>query len=252
MNKAVKAKGYTIAVDMWSTGCVTAALLTGYSPFSSSSLCESGSIAEEMFLQTAAECDLHRLDNDKEWQLVGDPPKDFVRGLLTLDEVERMTAAEALSHKWFSNPHHKETFDALYKKAIGVWKPTLQPTNLIKIIGRETKNSKFFAFAVDEMYMMSIPRLTVLRNLQKCASPPNCSTPLSPTIAHAIRTCSACSIRREKRKESCQPSMRIRIARNMRRSHRRLKLFAPKVAQKLGLELVRTLEKSCQSSRSLR
>ena len=148
MNKAVKAKGYTMAVDMWSTGCVTAALLTGYSPFSSSSLCDSGSIAEEMFLQTAAECNLHRLDNDKIWQAVGEPPKDFVRRLLTLDEVGRMTAPEALSHNWFSNPHHKEAFDALYEKAIGPWKPTLQQANIIKNIGREAKKSKFFAAAV--------------------------------------------------------------------------------------------------------
>ena len=148
MNKAVKAKGYTMAVDMWSTGCVTAALLTGYSPFSSSSPCDSGSIAEEVFLQAAAECDLHRLDNDKGWEIVGEPPKDFVRCLLTLDEVARMTAAEALSHNWFSNPHHKATFDALYKKAVGDWKPTRQHSGLVKNIGRETKKSKFFASAV--------------------------------------------------------------------------------------------------------
>ena len=206
MNRTVKAKGYTKAVDMWSTGCVTSALLTGCSLFGSSNVSDSGAKAEEVFLRAAAECDLQRLDNGEEWKPIGQPPKDFVKRLLTLDEVVRMTASEALDHHWFSHPHYKENFDALYKKAVGVWKPRLAPTGLIKKIGHDTKKSKFFFPAVLQILNTYLWRLIMSRILQNYANLTNYSLLSSLITPHAIKMYYACSTL-ERKRNPCQRSM---------------------------------------------
>ena len=112
---------------MWSLGCVTAALLTGASPFEISESQYAGGNTDDAILQAAAECKLHKLSTAPEWERVGRRPKAFVKGLLTLDENERLTAQQALNHEWFTNEYHKTAFDAVYANAIRSWKPrTLQ------------------------------------------------------------------------------------------------------------------------------
>ncbi|OAX83620.1 CAMK/CAMK1 protein kinase [Emergomyces africanus] len=109
-------KGYTKAVDMWSLGCLTVVLLTGGSPFTDQ---ETGKYSQDM----AINCDLSTLEHEEDWQRVGLSAKDFVRKLLVLDEDARMTAAQALLHKWFTNLTYKKEFDELYQRAAQQWKP---------------------------------------------------------------------------------------------------------------------------------
>ena len=120
-NHLVKEKGYTKAVDMWSLGCVVITLLTGAPPFPKSQGSSIRLCAEESVFNTPAEYRLDRLDSVTEWGTISRRAKSFVMALLLLDERKRMTAAEALKHEWFTNRHHRASFDAVYARAICRW-----------------------------------------------------------------------------------------------------------------------------------
>lgn len=111
-------------MDLWSLGCVTVVLLTGGSPFTDP-------ITKVYSQKLAHECDLKTLSLDEDWIKVGDRPKDFVRGLLILNEEERMTAKQALTHEWFTNESHKEEFEKVYKRAVKDWTPRASKGSII-------------------------------------------------------------------------------------------------------------------------
>ncbi|PGH01973.1 CAMK protein kinase [Blastomyces parvus] len=111
-----KGRGYTKAVDMWSLGCLTVVLLTGGSPFID---LETGQYSHAM----ARNCDLSALEQEEDWRRVGLRAKDFVRKLLILDENVRMTAEDAVSHKWFTNPTYNAEFVELYRRVEKQWRP---------------------------------------------------------------------------------------------------------------------------------
>ena len=117
---------------MWSVGCVTAALLTGASPFDISDLSSVKGNSNDAILRAAAECKLHKLSTTPEWERVGRRPKAFVKGLLALDENKRMTAQQALDHEWFTNKYHKIAFDAVYDYAVKNWKPRILHGEIIE------------------------------------------------------------------------------------------------------------------------
>ena len=150
-NQQVKERGYTKAVDMWSLGCVAIALLTGAPPFAKSRGSDSRLCAEESVLKTSAEYNLDKLDSIPEWNAVGRRAKGFVKALLLLDERKRMTAPEALSHEWFTNVHHKASFDAVYDRAIHDWKPTKPRSDIVEKIDRGLK-SKTLSKNVHDSY----------------------------------------------------------------------------------------------------
>ena len=110
----VKEIGYTKAVDLWSLGCVTVVLLTGGYPFFEAG---SGEYSERL----ASDCNLDVLEKSQSWRDVGARPKAFVKGLLVLDERQRMTAKESLTHEWFTNDAHRTDFEELYRRAIRHW-----------------------------------------------------------------------------------------------------------------------------------
>ena len=132
VNKLVKEKGYTKAVDMWSLGCVTVALLTGVSPFAKSSD-DTLHTCEDIY-RAAADCNLANVDKLPQWQQLNQRAKDFVDGLLTLDESARMTALQALNHPWYSNQIHKQLYDDVYSKATKDWKPRARQADVIETI----------------------------------------------------------------------------------------------------------------------
>lgn len=131
-NTLVKDKGYTKAVDMWSLGCVTAALHTGASPFSTTRTTNDRRSTREIIIQAAAACNLGRIDGGPEWHHVGHRAKSFVKELLVLDENVRMTAEKALNHPWFTNVYQKNFFDAVYRKAISGWKAKKPQANILE------------------------------------------------------------------------------------------------------------------------
>ena len=121
INKTVLKQGYTKAVDMWSLGTVTSAILAGRSLFVKSQAADQRRDSGEAIKEASAMCDLYELDNGVEWEDVSFQAKDFVKKLLVLHEEERMTAVQALKHEWFTNKYYQDDFDALYRHAIKDW-----------------------------------------------------------------------------------------------------------------------------------
>jgi serine/threonine protein kinase len=111
-----KTGGYTKAVDLWSLGCVAVILLTGASAFTDPT-------TQQYSALLAKQCNLQSLQQSRDWKTVRQRPRNFVERLLVLAEDQRMTAAEALEHDWFSNDFHKTNFEELYKRAIKHWRP---------------------------------------------------------------------------------------------------------------------------------
>ncbi|GIJ85719.1 hypothetical protein Asppvi_004581 [Aspergillus pseudoviridinutans] len=108
--------GYTKAVDLWSLGCVATVLLTGEPPFSSP-------LPEQKTSQGNRQGALDGLEANLTCNMIGKRAKDFVLRLLVFDETKRMDVKQALGHCWFTNPAHKEAFEALYKRSVRDWKP---------------------------------------------------------------------------------------------------------------------------------
>jgi serine/threonine protein kinase len=133
----VKDVGYTKAVDLWSLGCVTVVLLTGgYAFFEAGS----GEYSERL----ASDCNLDALEKSQSWRDVGARPKAFVKGLLVLDEQQRMTAKESLAHEWFTNDAHRTDFEELYRRAIRHWRPRMSNGPIIELF--EADNLKDLPF----------------------------------------------------------------------------------------------------------
>ncbi|OZJ01638.1 hypothetical protein BZG36_05413 [Bifiguratus adelaidae] len=88
-------KGHGKPVDMWSIGVITYTLLCGYNPFQSDD--------EVAFLQLIKDgkYEFH----DRYWKHISDDAKDFIRKLLQPDPSARLTAEQALAHRWIT---HKE------------------------------------------------------------------------------------------------------------------------------------------------
>src|ERR1700728_1669907 len=123
----VKETGYTKAVDLWSLGCVTVVLLTGGYAFFEA---ESGEYSERL----AGDCNLDVLEKSQSWRDVGARPKAFVKGLLVLDERQRMTAKESLAHEWFTNDAHRTDFEELYRRATRHWRPRMPKEPVIELV----------------------------------------------------------------------------------------------------------------------
>ncbi|EAZ15157.1 hypothetical protein OsJ_30573 [Oryza sativa Japonica Group] len=90
---------YDPAVDMWALGCIMAEILTGGPLFDDSS--------EERMLKEMADM-RHRLESTGTCKLFDELPelsaagREVLAGMLAFNPDERMTAAEALDHRWFT------------------------------------------------------------------------------------------------------------------------------------------------------
>ncbi|KAL7576338.1 hypothetical protein ACA910_018154 [Epithemia clementina (nom. ined.)] len=89
-------KGYDQQSDMWSVGCIIFLLLSGQLPFM-------GRSQKELFRKIVA----GKYEfGDKEWEGVSDEARDLVRGLLVLDPDQRLTATQAVRHRWLKASRH--------------------------------------------------------------------------------------------------------------------------------------------------
>jgi len=84
------ATGYDKEVDLWSIGVITYLLLCGYPPFYGESLPE----VFEQILKGQFEF------NAPYWDNISNDAKDFIRKLLMVDPVKRMSAEQTLNHPW--------------------------------------------------------------------------------------------------------------------------------------------------------
>ena len=81
---------YDSSCDLWSAGCILYILLCGYPPFYGDSDAEIlGRVRKGVYSMEG-----------EEWEEVSKEAKDLIKKLICKPEV-RLTAAEALEHKWF-------------------------------------------------------------------------------------------------------------------------------------------------------
>lgn len=81
---------YDKSCDLWSAGCILYIFLCGYPPFYGE---------DDQEILRAVQLGKYDFDGD-EWEDVSDEAKDLIRKLIAKPE-RRLTADEALKHKWF-------------------------------------------------------------------------------------------------------------------------------------------------------
>lgn len=91
--EVLNAEGYDKEVDLWSIGVITYILLCGFPPFYAETV-------PEVFEQIMkAEYDYP----EEYWNEISAEGKDFIDHLLVVDPKERLTAKQALEHKWLQS-----------------------------------------------------------------------------------------------------------------------------------------------------
>jgi len=85
----VLARAYSAACDLWSLGVIAFFMLCGSHPFDA-----------ETAKAVAKKVKSANFSFDSSWELVSEDAKDFITKLLEKDASVRMTATEALEHKW--------------------------------------------------------------------------------------------------------------------------------------------------------
>lgn len=94
-------KSYTSQCDLWSLGVVAFVLLFGYMPFSGAESKQIRDIKDGNFTKKPAI-----------WGKASENCKDFVQSLLVVDPKKRMSASEALEHRWLrAQDHHEQVID---------------------------------------------------------------------------------------------------------------------------------------------
>mmetsp|Transcript_33124 Transcript_33124/g.52700 ORF Transcript_33124/g.52700 Transcript_33124/m.52700 type:complete len:567 (-) Transcript_33124:30-1730(-) len=102
----VLSKNYTSKCDMWSLGVVMFILLAGYMPFSG---------PDDVQIKKIKAANIN-WKQDK-WKNVSGPAKDFVNHLIVVLPEVRMSAEQALKHKWLTSSFEAEV-DAIDSKDI--------------------------------------------------------------------------------------------------------------------------------------
>lgn len=86
----VLAGSYDMSCDLWSAGCILYIMLCGYPPFNGDN--------DQEILKRVLEGKLQF--PEQEWSNISKEAIDLIKKLITKPE-RRITAAEALKHKWF-------------------------------------------------------------------------------------------------------------------------------------------------------
>lgn len=129
-----RTSGYSIAVDMWSIGAMTAVLLVGYGIFEGYDAGD-GLDSNQAKKRAAAKCDLSMIDRGEGgWEHVSKRAKEFVKALVILDEKARLTAKQALQHPWLNCETYADELEAIYQHAIKNWKPRARPRDIVQRI----------------------------------------------------------------------------------------------------------------------
>jgi calcium-dependent protein kinase len=91
-------KKYTAKCDIWSIGVILYILLCGYPPFNG---------ANDKQIIDAVLKGKYTLD-EPEWDDISADAKDLVRKMLEYDPSKRISAADALQHKWIKDNAKEE------------------------------------------------------------------------------------------------------------------------------------------------
>ena len=87
---------YDQMTDMWSCGCIAFLLLGGNLPFL-------GRSQKELFKKIV----VGKYEFDEDWDEVSEDAKDLVTKLLVTDPDERLSASDALKHKWLNESRQR-------------------------------------------------------------------------------------------------------------------------------------------------
>lgn len=90
--EVLMADGYTPAVDMWSVGVICYIMLCGYPPF----YAENRTNLFEIILRGSYHF------HSPYWDDISASAKDFIAQCLVVEPKGRLTAAESLKHRWFT------------------------------------------------------------------------------------------------------------------------------------------------------
>jgi calcium-dependent protein kinase len=101
----VLAGNYDVSCDMWSAGCMMYILLCGYPPFY-------GDDNNEILQMVSS--GVFDFDGE-EWDDISKEAKDLIKKLITKPE-RRLTAEEALKHKWIRSMTKKDSNKAIVKQ----------------------------------------------------------------------------------------------------------------------------------------
>eukprot|EP01127_Copromyxa_protea_P011568 TRINITY_DN2911_c0_g1_i1.p1 TRINITY_DN2911_c0_g1~~TRINITY_DN2911_c0_g1_i1.p1 ORF type:complete len:620 (-),score=129.52 TRINITY_DN2911_c0_g1_i1:76-1935(-) len=88
----IRGMSYGLEVDMWAVGVIAFVMMGGYVPFD-------GENDSEVF---ASILGLKFYFQSPEWDHVGQDGRDFIRSLLKINPVDRLTARQALSHSFIT------------------------------------------------------------------------------------------------------------------------------------------------------
>lgn len=115
----VLAGNYDKSCDLWSAGCILYILLCGYPPFFGDD--------DQEILRAVIKA---KFDFDgEEWEDVSKEAKDLIKKLITTPE-KRLTAEEALDHKWFKMFKSKQEPQYLRKKNLKAFKQYVKHSKL--------------------------------------------------------------------------------------------------------------------------
>jgi serine/threonine protein kinase len=176
-------KGYSKAVDIWSIGCLTAALLTNRSIFPD----ESPNFEDRASLRARHPTErwgLKIMDVGKEWKSIGRKAKSFIRGCLRLDECGRLSAKQALLHEWFTNKHYAVEIEAAYQRAIEDWVPRDLNDDVVESIDTSAATDAAKLVSADVERLEEQVRPHDLTEAQQYSLPPPPSLFFNPTAYH--------------------------------------------------------------------
>jgi len=94
----VLAKSYNEKCDIWSCGVILFILLSGYPPFPGKN--------DKEIMKNVLKGE-YSLESE-EWKYASEEAKDLIRRMLSYDPTKRLSAKEALEHKWFEKVLTKE------------------------------------------------------------------------------------------------------------------------------------------------
>jgi serine/threonine protein kinase len=123
----LRAEPYGIAADLWSVGIIAYILLVGYQPFRG----EDDDTLHHQIRDGVFEFD------EKFWSNITSEAKAFIASVLKVDPAERLSANEALAHKWF-------TLEDLGKAA------SQNETPVFFMIGSQRSGSNWLRTMLDE------------------------------------------------------------------------------------------------------
>lgn len=99
---------YNEKCDIWSIGVILYILLVGYPPFNGS---------DEKEISLAIKSGKYSLEDD-EWQGISELAKDLVKKMLTYNPYMRISALEALEHKWIEENTKNEVNERLIRNTL--------------------------------------------------------------------------------------------------------------------------------------